>query len=68
MTDSYQTQLTRVQAAIASVEEGGQDVTYDGKRVTFADLSVLYRREERLRVMAAREARGGIGARFGVPE
>jgi hypothetical protein len=60
-------QLERVQRAIAAIEEGGQDVSYDGKRVTFADLQALYRREEKLRLDVARDARGGIRVRFGVP-
>ncbi|MGQ9367707.1 hypothetical protein [Azospirillum sp. ST 5-10] len=68
MSESYQTQLDRVQAAIAAVEDGGQDVTYDGRRITMADLNALYRRETALRRAVERESRGGIGVRFGVPE
>ena len=44
-TESYQTQLERVQAAIAKIESGGQDVDYEGKHVRFGDLETLYARE-----------------------
>ena len=60
-TESYQAQLERVQAAIAKIESGGQDVDYEGKHVRFGDLETLYARESRLRVLAAREA--GTGGR-----
>ncbi len=66
-TESYQTQLERIQIAIAEIESGAQDVTYDGKRVRRADLDVLYVREDRLRRLAARGARGGIRVRLGTP-
>lgn len=53
-TESYQTQLERVQTAIAAIESGGQSVDVDGTRLTRGDLEVLYRREAKLRKLAAR--------------
>jgi hypothetical protein len=66
-TESYQTQLERIQTAIGEIESGAQDVTYDGKRVRRADLDVLYAREDRLRRLTARAARAGIRVRLGTP-
>ncbi len=68
-TTSYQTQLESVQAIIAQIESTGQAYTIDNRSLTRADLSTLYDREKYLRVMAAREARGG-GARirYGTPQ
>jgi hypothetical protein len=69
MPTTYAQQLESVQTAIAQIELGAQSYTLEGVRtVTRADLGMLYKREERLRVMAAREARGGgIRVRYGVP-
>lgn len=68
-TTSYQTQLESVQAAISRIEEGGQSYTIStasGQRVvTRADLDTLYKREDRLRRLVARESRGGISVRGG---
>jgi hypothetical protein len=58
-TETYQVQLERLQATIAKIEAGAQDLTHDGRRVVYPDLKVLYARERELRVLAAREARGG---------
>lgn len=66
MAESIDTQLTRVQAAIASIESGGQDVTYGGRRVTMADLATLYKRESSLLSRIERASRGGIRVRRGV--
>ena len=66
-TESYQTQLERVQAAIAAIEERGQVVDANGRRLARGDLPELYRRESRLRSLAARAARGGARMRQGVP-
>lgn len=62
-TESYQVQLERVQAAIAAIEQDGQDVAYDSRRVGRADLATLYAREKSLRALAASEALGQGGAR-----
>ena len=57
--ESYETQLERVQAAIAAVEGGAQSASYDGMTVSRADLAALHAREQHLRRMVARSARGG---------
>lgn len=56
---TYAEQLASVQAAIATIESGAQEVQFEGRRVVRADLATLYAREERLRGLAAREGRGG---------
>jgi hypothetical protein len=61
-------QLDSVQTAISKIELGGQDVTYDGKRVTRADLKTLYEREAVLKRTIDRESTGGIRVRRGTPE
>lgn len=68
MSDTTEEKLARVQAAIAKIENGGQDITLDGKRVTRGDLSVLYAREDSLERKIARESRGGMRVRRGTPE
>lgn len=68
MAESVDTQLARVQTAIAKIEEGGQDVTYEGRRVTRGDLEILYKRETRLLARVSRSARGGIQVQSGIPE
>jgi len=50
MAETLAAQLTRVQAAIAAIEEGAQSITAeDGRSLTRANLPALYRREESLR-------------------
>jgi hypothetical protein len=60
---TYAEQLASVQAAITAIENpsgsGGQEIEFEGKRRTRADLRTLYARERQLRVMVAREVRGG---------
>ena len=65
--ESYSTQLERVQSTIAKIEEAGQAHDINGRRLTRADLDVLYKRERWLRRMASREDRGGIRVRQVVP-
>lgn len=48
MAETYSVQLTRVQEAIAAIEEGAQSVTINGRTYTRPDLKTLYDREERL--------------------
>ena len=67
MPADYEDQLTSVQAAIQKIVDGGQDVTYNGKRVTYGDLQTLYDRERFLQTRIDRQARGGIRVRRGVP-
>jgi hypothetical protein len=57
---TYAEQLASVQAAITTIEEGGQEVRFEGRMVRYADLPVLYAREEKLRGLAERESRGGV--------
>lgn len=64
---TYAEQLTSVQAAITAIEGGAQSYSIAGRSLTRADLSVLYKREERLRVLADRESRGGIRVRGVTP-
>jgi hypothetical protein len=52
-------QLERVQAAIRKIETGGQTVEIDGKRLTRADLKLLYEREATLKREIAAASRGG---------
>jgi hypothetical protein len=70
-TTDYQTQLESVQAAIARIEAGGQSysiTTSSGSRtVTRANLSELYKQEERLRRLVDRQTRGGIRVIGGTP-
>lgn len=65
--ESYSTQLERVQTTIAKIEETGQAHDINGRMLRRADLEQLYKREKWLRKMAAREERGGIRMRRGVP-
>ena len=53
--------LTSVQAAIAAIEGGSQEISQDGKgSLTRAPIGVLYKREERLlRQIARAEQTGG---------
>lgn len=70
-TESYQTQLERVQTAIAAIEGGAQSYSIStelgSRSYGKADLSTLYAREKELRTRAAREARGGIRVRGVTP-
>lgn len=59
-TESYQTQLERVQTAIAKIENGAQSYQINGRSLTRADLGELYDREKWLRKMAGRESNNGI--------
>jgi hypothetical protein len=58
---TYTEQLASVQAAIAKIEGGAQEVHLDNRRVIRGDLATLYKREERLMPLAAREAAGRTG-------
>ena len=49
MAETLAAQLTRVQAAIAAIEDGAQSITAeDGRSLTRADLKTLYEREKGL--------------------
>lgn len=69
---TYTAQLESVQAAIEAIEGGAQSYTIQtatgSRTVQRANIAELYRREERLRPKAAREARGsGLRIRYGTP-
>ncbi|MFQ5473939.1 MAG: hypothetical protein ACE5FA_13800 [Dehalococcoidia bacterium] len=67
-TKTYQLQLEQVQAAIDAIELRGQSYAIGERTLKRSDLGELYRREERLRRLAKREAAGGgIRARYGTP-
>ncbi len=66
-TQTLQEQLENVQAAIQNVELYGQHVDVNGRTLTRADIRALYQREKELRNAVARETRGGIRQRRGVP-
>jgi hypothetical protein len=65
---TLQERLQRVQAAIEAIETGAQEVTYENRSVTKADLKTLYEQEKYLEQRVARQSRGGgIRTRGGVP-
>lgn len=66
-TESYQTQLERVQTAIAAIEGGAQSYSIAGRSLSRADLKTLYDREKWLRKMADRATSGGIRLRGATP-
>jgi len=66
MAMTYAQQLEEVQAAISKVMSG-QSYEIAGRRLQRADLAALTAREKYLRVMAAREANGGIRLRGATP-
>lgn len=54
--ETLETQLERVQAAIAAIEGGAQEYQIDNRRLTRASLSTLYARESSLKnAIAARD-------------
>ena len=60
---TYLEQLESCQSAIAAIEAGAQSLTISGKQYTKADLATLYKREERLMPLAAKESSGRRGIR-----
>lgn len=67
MARTYQQQLDDVDAAIAKIERLGQSHGADGRSLSRADLATLYKRQNELTALAAREAAGGITVRAGTP-
>lgn len=57
-------QLEEVQTAISAILAGGQDVTIAGKRLAYADLAALGRREEQLLARYKAESASGAGGGF----
>lgn len=58
MAETLATQLTRVQATIAAIENRGQSYTINGRTYTKADIRALYAREQRLLNLIEREEAG----------
>ena len=46
MAETLAAQLTRVQAAIATIENGAQSISFEGRTITRASLKTLYDREQ----------------------
>lgn len=67
MPETYETQLERVQAAIAAIESGAQSYSIAGRSLSRADLQTLYAREAQLLRLIARRTTGGIRVRLGTP-
>lgn len=67
MAKSAAVRLSEVQDAIEAILERGQSFKLNGRMLTRADLAELYKQEERLETLAAREARGGMRVRRVVP-
>jgi hypothetical protein len=65
--ESYETQLERVQTAIAAIEGGAQEYEIGGRKLRRGDLKTLYEREKYLRAQVDRAARGGMRVRLGAP-
>lgn len=65
--ESYETQLERVQTAIARIEEGAQTYQINGRSLSRADLGDLYAKEKWLRRQVERASRGGIRVRGVTP-
>lgn len=53
LAETLETQLERVQRAIAAIEEGAQEYRIDNRRLKRADLSTLYTRESDLKAAIA---------------
>jgi hypothetical protein len=63
----YETELADVSAAISKVLKGGQDVWYEQRRVTRADLAELRAHRDDLVSKINRQSRGGVRQRRVVP-
>lgn len=58
--ETLETQLARVQEAIRAIEEGAQEYQIANRRLTKANLSTLYARENSLMVAIARRDGGDL--------
>ena len=56
--ESLETQLERVQMAIAAIESGAQSYQIANRKVTKGDLATLYAREKSLKAEIARASGG----------
>ena len=62
-------ELEEIQAAITAITTGAQEVTIDGKRITFGNLDALYKREEILLARyKAEQGTGGPAINIGIPK
>ena len=58
--ETLETQLDRVQAAIAAIESGAQSYQIANRKVTKGDLATLYARETSLKSQIARATGGDL--------
>lgn len=58
--ETLETQLTRVQEAIAAIESGAQEYQIANRRLTKANLATLYARENTLKAEIARRDGGDL--------
>lgn len=58
--ETLETQLSRVQEAIRAIEEGAQEYQIANRRLTKANLSTLYARENSLMAAIARRDGGDL--------
>ena len=58
--ESLETQLERVQMAIAAIESGAQSYQIANRKVTKGDLATLYDREKSLKAEIARASGGDL--------
>ena len=58
--ESLETQLERVQMAIAAIESGAQSYQIANRNVTKGDLATLYAREKSLKAEIARASGGDL--------
>jgi hypothetical protein len=58
--ETLETQLARVQEAIRAIEEGAQEYQIANRRLTKANLSTLYARENSLMAAIARRDGGDL--------
>lgn len=58
--ESLETQLERVQMAIAAIENGAQSYQIANRKVTKGDLATLYAREKSLKAEIARASGGDL--------
>ena len=58
--ESLETQLERVQLAIAAIESGAQSYQIANRKVTKGDLATLYAREKSLKAEIARASGGDL--------
>lgn len=63
---TYEQQLEEVQQAITDILTNAQEASYNGQRVSKANLEALQKREEWLTKQITNKQRRGIRVRYGV--